>query len=349
MPLSAPVDSDGSQLYYKDTGALEGNYLTIVMTHGAGIHTGIYGRILPLAAANRLRIVTVNRRDYPGSTPLSDEDLASLASAEEEVRGEFFRQRAFEFGEFLAWFVQKEKIPPYTVSADGKAEGGVVLLSWSAGTTSVLGLLAFADRVPIVTQQILEPYFRALCIWDSPCWALGVADPEGFPNPLRDTTLSIPERFAAFQTWVSGYYAHPDITSHDPATLTQQRLPHPPASLDAMTPEEKDGITQHDATGRSETLTVSMTRSTYLKQTERALDKSTGSVWPRCKVKLLWCEQSLWEMVCGAWGVEKLYAQKRKEQGDAGRILESIRVPEANHFLHWDQPEKACQLFAAAL
>ena len=40
MPL-APVNNKGTQLYYEDTGALEGvSYTTLIIVHGTGIHGG---------------------------------------------------------------------------------------------------------------------------------------------------------------------------------------------------------------------------------------------------------------------------------------------------------------------
>ncbi|TFY79112.1 hypothetical protein EWM64_g4898 [Hericium alpestre] len=347
MPV-APVDDKGTQLYYVDTGPLEGKYLTVVLVHGTAIHGAIFHRMIPFAAANGLRLVVVNRRDYPGSTRLTDEDLAALASPEDETRAEYFRQRALEFGEFLAWYVQQEKIPPYTVADDGKEEGGIVLLGWSSATTSLLSLLAWPERVPEKTQRVLEPYFRAFCEYDTPRWSFGFPNPPGFYHPLRDESLDPVARAVVFQSWVSGYYAHPDITSGDLATLTQERLQEPRPSMDTMKPEEKDGASQKDATVRSETLVLTMSPPTYNAQIDRALDKSTAHLWPRCKIKMLWCEQSFWEVMSGKWEVDKLYAAKKAE-GRVGREWITVSRPGANHFLHWDSPEEFCKWLASAL
>ncbi|KAA1472407.1 hypothetical protein DENSPDRAFT_865631 [Dentipellis sp. KUC8613] len=347
MPV-APVDGKGTVLFYTDTGSLAGNYLTIVLVHGTAIHGGIFARMLPHAAENRLRLVVINRRDYPGSTPLTDEDLQALASPDAESRAEFFRQRALEFAEFLAWYVQNEKIPSYTISDDGKPEGGIVLLGWSSATTSTLGLLAFPERVPEKTREVLEPYFRAVCLYDAPRWVYGISDPHGFYRPLKDTSRPAAERAVIFQSWVSGYYAHPDIHSGDISTLTQQSLKEPAPSMNAMTPEEKDRVSQKDAVERSETHVVNTSAPVFHAQVQGALHEDTAWLWPRCKIKALWCQQSLWEVVSANWEISKLYKAK-KERGEKVRVLESTPLPGANHFFHWDKPELACQLFASAL
>src|SRR5882762_7474405 len=121
--------------------------------------------MLPLAGKHRLRLVPVNRRGYASSSPLTDEDLANLTSPDDDTRARYCQTCALEFGEFMAWFVQKEKIPKFTVAEDGKPRGGIVLLGWSLAPAWLLGLLAYPDLVPSHTREVLEPYFRAFCIY----------------------------------------------------------------------------------------------------------------------------------------------------------------------------------------
>ena len=39
MPYG-PVDDKGTQLYYEESGSLEGGYLTVVLVHGTSFHGG---------------------------------------------------------------------------------------------------------------------------------------------------------------------------------------------------------------------------------------------------------------------------------------------------------------------
>ena len=39
MP-TGPVDNKGTVLYYEDSGALEGAYMTVVLVHAVGFHIG---------------------------------------------------------------------------------------------------------------------------------------------------------------------------------------------------------------------------------------------------------------------------------------------------------------------
>lgn len=94
-------------LYFEDSGAPESSsdYVTLILVHGAMVNSGmpsapdrfgfeqgysymcsgVFRRMLPFASANNLRLVLVNKRDYRGSTPYSQEELKDLASPDRGV------------------------------------------------------------------------------------------------------------------------------------------------------------------------------------------------------------------------------------------------------------------------
>ena len=43
-------------------------------------YLGTFVKLLPLAHAHNTRIILINRRDYPGTTPYTDEERAALLS-----------------------------------------------------------------------------------------------------------------------------------------------------------------------------------------------------------------------------------------------------------------------------
>ena len=134
------------------------------MTHPCfTFHIAIFQHILPFAAKYDLRIVLVNRRDYPGSSPYSEQDLALVQKDKDadSVRS-FYRARGEEFATFMSWLIDNGSIPP--ISADGK-KGGVALLAWSAGNAYTIPILAYVDEFPVATREKLEPYFRKLILF----------------------------------------------------------------------------------------------------------------------------------------------------------------------------------------
>ena len=128
--------------------------------------------MIPFAAANRVRLVLVNRRDYPGSTPLSDAELAELGSPHLQTRAKALAQQGADIGLFLAWLVREEKIPAMSVDWKGRQQGGIVLVAWSLAHTPLAGFLASADKLPADALRTLEPCLRAYCIFGEYTFAL---------------------------------------------------------------------------------------------------------------------------------------------------------------------------------
>lgn len=119
--------------------------------------TAVFKRLLPLASQYNIRLVLVNRRDYPNSSPYTDKDLEKLNSSDDWAQDEFAKGRAQEYATFIRRFVEQESTPEMTV--DGK-DGGIVLLSWSSGVAYTIPLLSFADSLPEDLRDAIEPYLR---------------------------------------------------------------------------------------------------------------------------------------------------------------------------------------------
>lgn len=117
----------------------------------------VFKRLLPLAAALKLRLVIVNRRDYPGSSLYEGEELDIIKADNITGNDGFGRRQAGELARFIKTFIEKEDVPK--PSSDGK-DGGVVLLSWSSGNGYTLPLLAYPDAIPEGTREVIAPYLR---------------------------------------------------------------------------------------------------------------------------------------------------------------------------------------------
>ncbi|KAH9158763.1 hypothetical protein EDB89DRAFT_2085473 [Lactarius sanguifluus] len=83
------------------------DYVTLVIVHGRGLKADFFARLLPLAGKLGARVVAINRRDYPGSAPFSEEDRALLLStipdtpAASENTDHYMKARAGELYDFL--------------------------------------------------------------------------------------------------------------------------------------------------------------------------------------------------------------------------------------------------------
>ena len=115
--------------------------------------TANFRKLLPLAAAQNTRLIAVNRRDYPGSTPYSPEERAKFerlaASSPDDVNAraeasEIWRDRARELYEYLEDLVQREDIPQPSYGEGGEVRGGIVLVGWSLGSVWAIAFMAHA-------------------------------------------------------------------------------------------------------------------------------------------------------------------------------------------------------------
>lgn len=320
--------------------------------------------MIPFAAANRVRLILVNRRDYPGSTPLSDAELAELGSSDLETRARALAQQGLDIGLFLAWIIREENIPPVVIGRDGKRQGGIALVAWSLAHTPLAGLLAHADSLPTDALRVLDPCLRAYCIFGErhtnsqqppappPCNTHPSTIPPDAPHgsfglptlskyhPLVEPAYPMEERVPRFYSWVSTYYTHSDLArkTRDPALLDTAPLLYPapqcvrPATLDAISPESLEAVSWPGPIQGSEALLHGIPLGVAFEQTRRMLlDMDVGSVLPRCKVVVIWGENTLWEMVGAAWAVEKVY--REREAAGQGRTLEVVEMPGANHFV----------------
>lgn len=119
-----------------------------------------------------MRLVSINLRDYPGSTPYSPDEIAELRSTESKNQASFMRSRGIELAMFLAWYIRKEKIPPRTdPPADNptteakeiRSHGGLTVLGWSSGNCMSISLFAHSDTITPDTKIFLDKYIRS-CI-----------------------------------------------------------------------------------------------------------------------------------------------------------------------------------------
>ncbi len=124
--------------------------------------TDTFQKLLPLAAQHKLRIVLLNRREYPGSKLLSEDEVGQFDSPDDRKHEEFFGARAQELTEFLATFAVKENLPK--ACAD-RAAGGVAVMGWSAGNAYSMCLLSHASAIKDTSRAQLEPFLRSVVIF----------------------------------------------------------------------------------------------------------------------------------------------------------------------------------------
>ncbi|OSC99304.1 hypothetical protein PYCCODRAFT_1446899 [Trametes coccinea BRFM310] len=339
-----------------DSGAPSGShdYTTIVLLHGWGWHSGVFKRLIPFAEQYNTRLLLVNRRDYPGSEPYTPEEkahLARIASAPEgnpktkEEAKAVMRDRGRELYDFLVDYVQREDVPP----ANGN-EGGIIVVGWSLGSVWISALLAIVSQIPEGSVQ-LSKYVRRTILYDTTFICHGYPPPPDSYEPLYDESSTEQERLR----WVTGYYTHGDVWADgDKALEYRNPLQDPPPTITRMTPEDlvetMSAYPTQQSDGSDPLISqVGIRHGAWLAMKDESLYLQKPRVegasdWAHVEVVLLCCDLSFWEP---QWGTKVLLEEldAAAKAGKSVRNVKVVRLREANHFAHWDVPEKTLKAF----
>ncbi|KAL1740845.1 Alpha/Beta hydrolase protein [Schizophyllum fasciatum] len=322
MPTLAATED--VSFYYTDSGApLSPTYTTIVIIHGHTWHSAVFDRVLPLARAHNLRLVCVNRRLYPGSTPYTPEEAAEIAS---DDPSRVLASQGVLLARFIARLPAALQLPR---PRHGRA-GGMMLAGWSLGTLFVQLTLSAIDAVDEATRNILRTYVRGIVLWDTPSPFLGIDPPNDY-NPFTDERVPPEGRLMLFLRWVSGYYTH-DAAAR---TLCYER---PDADLTPSVERMPDllALTEPAASAGGDTALVDPALIPLMRRITAGalLDPQLHRRWGGLEIKCITGSRSVWNIVLAAWQVEDM-AKK------AGVRVEVKMIPNANHFVMWDAPEDA--------
>ncbi|GJE91024.1 hypothetical protein PsYK624_071720 [Phanerochaete sordida] len=347
MPL-AQIDDKGTSIYYEDSGAPDNypTYSTVVLVHGAVVNSASFAPMLPLAAKHGLRIITMNNRDYRGSSPYTPEELADFRNPDVEVQASAVRRWGREVGQFLAYVCQTLHIPA-TVNDGAKQAGGVTLLTWSLSCIAPLAILGDARTLGDGLAGTLAPYFRRVILYDPPASVYGVPPWVGsLTSPFVDPTIPPERKMGAFLEWVSAHCSTlpPGVPISVAALEAHSRaLPRPP-TLHTLSPEMLERCLDRDVGPRS-LAGVSVVDPSIHQRHVRTAVGDADAVLPGVDVLSLWCDGSVW---LTTWGAKTLgdVVQEPAEAGKKKRKVSFLRVRGANHFFHCDEPERMVQLLA---
>ncbi|OSC98842.1 hypothetical protein PYCCODRAFT_1438830 [Trametes coccinea BRFM310] len=350
--------STGGLYVFQDSGIPRNSdhYTTLVLTHGYAWHSGIFTKMIPFAEKYNTRIVLLNRRDYPGARPYTDQELAFVQPANAETDEDaregpwlFMRDRAAELYEWLAIAVKEGTILPVDHHTN---IGGVIVAGWSFGAVWMTAFLAHGELASNVHGVNLGNFVRRVVLFDPPYHSLGYPSPAKPWNPLIDPSFSPEEVVVKFAEWVSGYYKHGD-TPDDLEYRVPLREPSP--TLLRLTSEERAGALCDDpgSPGGSDDLLLKsglsvglfdrLRRTAFYLPGDSPRFRDSTETWKDLQVRYIWCDQSVWDMPWGTWALRAELVQEQ-QKGTPMRRIEIVRLHQANHFVHWDQPERALQV-----
>jgi len=220
--------------------------------------------------------------------------------------------------------------------------GGIALLAWSSGVTTVLSFLGNPSVIQEDTQVQLTKCLRKIIFYDATAYSFGYDIPKGGYIPTDDPDLKTPEEIgSAFTLWVSAYWNHPDIASRSISGLQRNDKLGDKPSIAGMTPEQVQSTMDVPASVRADLPTHSpASQSTLREQTHRALyDEILAQQFlPDVSVTYFVCTSTPWVSMWTYFAAEKEY-EDFKSRSLRGRSMRFLEVVGGNHFLQWDNPE----------
>ncbi|KAH9940405.1 uncharacterized protein BXZ73DRAFT_98841 [Epithele typhae] len=336
---------------FQDTGAPPGSsdYTTVVVIHGIVWHSAIFSKMVPLARSKNIRLVLVNRQDYPGGAPYNSADRALLPAQAGSSRQTvplpsenawvFMQHRASTLNQLLVELVLARGVTP---AEPARNKGGIVLAGWSLGVAWITALLTHGGSF----QQNgvdLGQYLRRVILYEGSSTVYGYP-----PSPDPNPQLSVQEQDPLL--WLSEYFAHGDTA----ATL-ERHTPRgaPTPTLARMTPAEVRATVcaAQTSPGGSDALLLhwGVRTGLFAALRRRALFPPARAAppWPALEVRVVWGDESVWEVLDATHALRAELADAAAKRAQT-RPVTLARVRGANHFAHWDYPEQTLRVFLAA-
>ncbi|KAI0295326.1 alpha/beta-hydrolase [Multifurca ochricompacta] len=331
---------------FLDTGppfANRKDYSTLVMLHGLSATAGFFKHFFPLAKNVGARIILINRREYPGSDPFSDQDHALIASATHDTpeasenANLFMKARTKELYDFLCELVRSEDL----------LTNSIILAGWSLGAAFMTAFLTYAPTFE-ADEIELSRYIRRVIVYDPPSIALGYPAPDGYYYPFNDPSISLDEGMKTFPLWATGYYAHGETLE----TLSRTALDDPRPTILVMSVEDigmaicvppslSDGVDMLLLQNGSKNGLFARLRMTAL-----FVPDGTGEGWSNVEFRYFWCDRSVWPIISG---IQSFIAETEtaRQLGKLVRKHSIVRMNGANHCAHWDEPERTLKLLVS--
>ncbi|KAJ7982994.1 Alpha/Beta hydrolase protein [Mycena polygramma] len=327
MP-TVTIPNNSVQFFFTDSGAPPDvkNYTTYVIVHGYMYNCGVFRRLLPLAASRSLRLICINRRGYPGSTPYSAEEVRIHASGSDEERAALLSEAGANLALCVNEIIQQRDLP---------SAGGVALVGWSLGNMFAMAARASIVSLPEDARTRLQTCVKTAILWGPPPQALGIAGvpPEAY-GPLTDPDLAPEARGPAFRNWIQSYFTHGNLSSRDPEQLNYQAPdPSKNPTFDDTPPEELRKIVDGDMGTQCDTM---LAQPVFAPIISAIVDKALFSpdiraAWPNTQVSYMYGEANPGVILLAVWNIE----QRAKE------AIVFHPIAGANQFVMWDDANKA--------
>jgi len=262
-------------------------------------------------------VICLTRRDYPGSSPYTDEEIRIIRHGSHDERAKFLNDQGVLIALFVDGIIQ-------TLSL-AKA-GGLAVIGWSLGNLFTLALRACIGDLPVDTRHRLKSHMRSFILWDPPISSLGFTSPDPPPR------LSPDEFIATFPKSVSTHYKHVNLDSKDPSQLDKIGDPSRKSTIEAMTPEELSSSIDFTPCFNSDfPFITSFSLVLSNQRTKSLVDSKVRNDWEGIPVWHVFGDSNPVQLQTSPWLLEDAIGSEN---------INFKLIKNANHFLMWEEPDR---------
>ncbi|KAI0700596.1 hypothetical protein BC835DRAFT_396379 [Cytidiella melzeri] len=311
---------------------------------------GIFRRMFSYATAHNIRFIAIHSRGYCGSSPYTEAELEQRHSSVPEEQEAAIYADAVGFASCMAQIIEREGLP-LPSEVQGMKTGGICVLSWSAGCTPVISLLANITSLEKSLSTLLERYLCKVILHDCPSMCYGIPEPTRTFHPFRDPSLTNEQRETRMLNFVVTYYEpFQGLASVTPTSIEQRK------TLASVSPGAKPSVTTFSPQEVAEVSSPEVARfighdllewQVYAENVRRALLDTQGA-WKNVKVIVSWADMSVWSVAWGAKCLKEILDSPADEEVQRRDVRVSC-VKGANHFAVYDCPEEMVRFLVAHL
>ncbi|KAL0563546.1 hypothetical protein V5O48_018520 [Marasmius crinis-equi] len=341
--------TDDVRLFFTDSGAPPDStdYTTIVAVHGFGFSGVCFEKLQSQAHAYNLRVVALNRRDYAGSTPFSDDELDALKGGDDTRARGSIERLGLHIALFLRKFVEEEGVPSVTNAGNGRKRGGLAVMGWSMGALTAIAPFANPNALGEETYGVLKGYIRDLILYDPPFIVLGLPIPTSInpeklhfphapPNVKHREPQEIFENFVRFVGSRYQYEIRDGVAT--PASIEESgSLPRTEQCvMDLWSRDEFERLTDVAASMGADMLLLGW-QGLLNETTQKVLfdEKVAKTFFPELKITHFSAPHSFWMTGVACMEIRRMYREKEA----VVRPIEFVELEGADHFVHYTDPE----------
>ena len=120
-----------------------------------------FSKTVSRAKDHGMRVFSLARRDFKGSTPFTETELEQIRGNDEDMHRQFLRDRGFEIAQFLVALIEKFKLP----AVDRNGQGGLSIMGWSLGNMILYAFANYFSTYPKRVKDHLKSYLGSLICW----------------------------------------------------------------------------------------------------------------------------------------------------------------------------------------